>query len=242
MMKSISRCLMPVLAVFAMVTSAAAEGCQSDWPNLARYAAANAALAASNAGNGRVVFMGDSITEFWSGAPESIFSTRDYINRGISGQTTPQMLLRFRADVIELKPKVVVILAGTNDIAGNAGPTTLAQIEGNLASMVELAQAHGIVVVLASLLPAAHYDWAPDVKPVEKIAALNRWIGNYARARGLVHIDYYTPMVAAGSALKKEYSDDGVHPNAAGYKVMNALARAAVARALGRVPVGAAKQ
>lgn len=241
-MNTVLRCLVLALAAVTAACPAAAEDCKSDWPNLARYREANAALAAPTAGAMRVVFMGDSITEFWSGAPESIFADRDYIDRGISGQTTPQMLLRFRADVIALKPKAVVILAGTNDIAGNTGPETLEQIEGNLASMIELAQAHGITVVLASLLPAARYDWAPQVKPIEKIAALNRWIAAYAREHGLVHIDYHTPMADAGSALKKEYSEDGVHPNAAGYKVMNALARQAVARALSRTPPGAVKQ
>lgn len=241
-MNSIFRCLVLVLATLAAVVSAAAEDCKSDWPNLGKYAAANTALAASTAGTDRVVFMGDSITEYWSNAPESIFANRDYINRGISGQTTPQMLLRFRADVIALKPKAVVILAGTNDIAGNTGAATSEQIEGNLASMVELAQAHGIVVVLASLLPAARYGWAPEVKPVEQIAALNRWIAAYSREHDLVRIDYFTPMADAGSALKKEYSGDGVHPNAAGYRVMNALAREAVAQALAQTPTGATRQ
>jgi len=214
---------------------AAADGNgNSDWANLAKYRAENAALVRPDAAHPRVVFMGDSITEFWGNVPDGIFANHDYVNRGISGQTTPQMLLRFRADVIELKPAAVVILAGTNDIAGNTGPATPEQIEGNLASMVELAQAHGIKVILASLLPTTHYDWAPQVQPVAKIAAVNRWIEDYARQHKLVYIDYHTPMADAHAGMNRAYSDDGVHPNAAGYKVMNPLARQAIVRAIGK--------
>ena len=232
-MKPFLRCVTFALAAIAAGSAAAGDNTNLDWPNLAKYREANAELAVTASGS-RVVFMGDSITEGWGDAADSVFANRDYVNRGISGQTTPQMLLRFRADVIQLHPRAVVILAGTNDIAGNTGPATLEQIEGNLASMVELAQAHGITVVLASLLPAAHYGWAPEVKPIDKIAALNRWIAGYAQAHGLVHIDYFSPMADAKSALKKEYSDDGVHPNAAGYKVMNAIVRRGITRALGQ--------
>jgi lysophospholipase L1-like esterase len=232
-MKPFLRRVTLALAAIAAGTATAGESGNPDWPNLAKYREANAELTAT-ANNARVVFMGDSITEGWGDVADSVFANRDYVNRGISGQTTPQMLLRFRADVIELHPRAVVILAGTNDIAGNTGPATLEQIEGNIASMVELARAHRIRVVLASLLPAAHYGWAPEVKPIERIAALNRWIAAYAQAHGLVHIDYYSPLADAGSALKKEYSEDGVHPNAAGYKVMNAIVRQGIARAFGR--------
>jgi lysophospholipase L1-like esterase len=186
--------------------------------------------------------MGDSITDGWD-APNmgGFFPGKPYVNRGISGQTTPQMLIRFRPDVIDLKPKVVVILAGTNDLAGNTGPSTLEAIEGNLMSMAELARTNGIHVVLASLLPVSDYE-VRDGKPIvqtvrrapDKIMALNAWMKNYAAANRLIYLDYFSSMVDGKGFLKDELSDDGLHPNAAGYAVMNPLAEAAIQSSLKR--------
>ncbi len=203
----------------------------NDWPNLARYRAKNAALPAPSPGENRVVFMGDSITDGW-GHGSAFFSGEPYVNRGISGQTTPQMLIRFRPDVIALQPRVVVILAGTNDIAGNTGPSTPRMIEDNLTSMAELARANHIRVVLSSILPAASYPWKPGTDPVEAIRALNHWILDYCTRNGFVYLDYYSPMVSADNGMKKELTLDGVHPNAAGYAIMAPLAEKAIAAAL----------
>ncbi|WP_413625941.1 SGNH/GDSL hydrolase family protein [Luteibacter sp. Lutesp34] len=206
----------------------------NDWPNLARYAKDNAALGSPKAGQPRVVFMGDSITDDWGRSLGAFFPGRPYVNRGISGQTTPQMLVRFRADVVALKPAAVVILAGTNDIGGNTGPVTLESIEDNLASMAELAKVHGIRVVMASVMPVNDYVGNDQTKhrPPEKILALNTWIKAYAAREHLVYLDYYTAMVDMRGALKKELSYDGLHPNAAGYEVMAPLAEKAIAEAL----------
>lgn len=213
-----------------------------DWPALARYRDDNAKVTAPSRNEQRVVFMGDSITDGWD-APNNggFFPGKPYINRGISGQTTPQMLIRFRRDVIELKPKAVVILAGTNDIAGNTGPTTLEAIEDNLTSMAELARANDIRVVLASLLPISDYEvrnGQPIIqsqrRPPEQIKALNEWMKNYSTAHHLTYLDYYSAMVDEKGFLKNELSDDGLHPNVAGYAVMNPLAEAAIASSLKR--------
>jgi len=215
----------------------------ADYGNLARYAAANAALAAPAAGEKRVVFFGDSITDGWSSpANGGFFPGKPYVNRGIGGQATSQMLVRYRADVIALEPSVVVILAGTNDVAGNAGRTTPEAIEANLADMAELARAHGIRVVLASLLPVS--DEKKDAKgapisrsadrPPETLRALNRWLAGYARANGHVYLDYASALTDARGMLRSELTDDGLHPNAAGYAVMAPLAEQAIALALAR--------
>jgi len=206
----------------------------NDWPLLARFAKDNATYPAPKPGERRVVFMGDSITDFWGRPIGEFFPGRGYINRGISGQTTPQMLVRFRADVIALKPAVVVILAGTNDVAGNTGASSLAMVEDNIASMTELAQAHGIRVILASLLPVNDYIQHDQSlhRPPAAIRALNRWIASYAAGRQLGFIDYYPAMTDASGALKRELSDDGLHPNAAGYAVMAPLAQRAIEGAL----------
>jgi acyl-CoA thioesterase I len=209
------------------------ERLHNDWAYLSRYREENARLGLPAAGERRVVFMGDSITEGWGG-PGSFFPGKPYINRGISGQTTPQMLVRFRPDVIALKPRVVVILAGTNDIAGNTGPTTLEMTRDNLMSMVDLARANGIRVVLASVLPAYDFPWQPGARPAGKIAALNAWLKEYAAQKRIVYLDYYSAMVDDRQGLKAELSPDGVHPNAAGYAVMAPLAEKAIARASGR--------
>jgi len=211
-----------------------------DWPQLSRYAEANAKLAAPGKEEERSVFLGDSITDVWSN-PQfgGFFPGKPYVNRGISGQTTPQMLVRFRPDVIDLRPKAVVILAGTNDIAGNTGAMTLEETEGNLASMSELARAHGIRVVLSSVLPVADVT-APDGKkivqtvkrPPEKIRALNEWIKKYTAEHGDVYLDYFSAMVDEKGFLKSDLTNDGLHPQGKGYAVMAPLAEKAIQEAL----------
>ena len=206
-----------------------------DWPALRRYHDANATVTAPAAGEERVVFMGDSITDGWGKKYGQFFPGKPYINRGISGQTTPQMLIRFRPDVIALKPKVVVILAGTNAIAGNTGPSTLKMIEDNMASMVDLAQKNGIKVVLSSVMPVCDYIQNQTTRrPNEKIIALNQWIRDYAAAHDAVYLDYFTPMQDAKGMFKQELTYDGLHPNSAGYDVMMPLAQKAIDKALGK--------
>jgi len=203
-----------------------------DWPGLERYKNENLQVIPPKPNEQRVVFMGNSITDFWIRISPDFFKGKPYIDRGISGQTSPQMLVRFRADVINLKPAVVVILAGTNDIAGNTGPSTLEMIEDNIMSMSELARANGIKAVLSSVLPAYAFPWKPGVEPAEKIAVLNTWIKSYADKNNFTYLDYYSSMVDERKGLKSEYSKDGVHPNAAGYKVMEGLVEKAIAKAL----------
>ena len=208
-----------------------------DFGELARYRDANAALQPPAPGENRVVFFGDSITDLWK--LDEYFPGKPYINRGISGQTTPQMLIRFRPDVIDLHPKVVVILAGTNDIAGNTGPMRLEDIEGNYASFAELARAHDIKVIYASVLPVHQYtERAGDMftqRPPEKILALNRWLKEYCAAHGCVYLDYFSAMVDKNGLLRKELADDGLHPNRAGYQLMAPMAEAAINKTVGGV-------
>ncbi len=205
-----------------------------DWPNLARYAEANTKLSSPAPGEHRVVFMGDSITDAWIRLSPKFFTDHLYVDRGISGQTTPQMLIRFQPDVIALKPEVVVILAGTNDIAGNTGPMTLEQIEDNLRSMAELAKVHGIHAVLSSVMPVTDaIRPQTERRPPEKIIALNAWIKDYCARNGLVYLDYYSALLDDKAMFKKELTLDGLHPNAAGYAVMEPLAEKAIAAALG---------
>ena len=201
-----------------------------DFAGLHRYAAANATLAPME--KGRIVFFGDSITDAWVRNGGTFFPGKPYVNRGISGQTTPQMLVRFRQDVIDLHPAAVVILAGTNDIAGNTGPSTLEMIEDNLTSMAELAHANGIHVILASVLPAADYPWRKGLEPAPKIKALNQWIADYCAQKKFAYLDYYTAMAGPDGGMKPGISIDGVHPNAAGYAIMEPLAEAAIAKAM----------
>ncbi len=212
--------------------SAALERLRNDWAGLRRYRAANDSLAAPAMDERRVVFYGNSITDSWARYFPSMFPGRPYIGRGISGQTTPQMLVRFHQDVVALKPAVVVILAGTNDIAGNTGPSTLEMIEDNLAAMAEVARQHEIRVVLSSVLPVFDYPWKPGLEPAPKIIALNAWITQYCAAHGDTYLDYHTAMVDARGGLPAAISADGVHPNEAGYRLMAPLAEAAIAAAL----------
>jgi len=211
-----------------------------DWPALGRYRGDNGKIAVPLKGEVRVVFIGDSITDSWDDPKfGGFFPGKPYVDRGISGQTTPQMLIRFRADVIDLKPAVVLILAGTNDIAGNTGPMTLQAIEDNLASMAELARVHGIRVVLASLLPISDYEIRDDKpiirstqRPPDQIKALNEWLKKYAVDNKLTYLDYYSALVDEKGSLKDELSNDGLHPNEKGYALMAPLAEQAIAVAL----------
>lgn len=202
-----------------------------DFANLARFHDADLKLGPAAAGEQRVLFMGDSITEGWH--LEQSFAGKPYINRGIGGQTSSQMLLRFRQDVIDLKPKVVLILAGTNDFAENTGPVTLEQVEGNLMSMAQLGASNGIRVVLCSVLPSVRFPWHPELgDPAPRIAALNKWMSAYAAANGYVYVDYYSAMKDAAGGLPGNLSPDGVHPSAAGYAIMAPLAEAGIETAL----------
>lgn len=209
-----------------------AEQMGQDWACLKCFQEANTQVAPPKAGENRVVFMGNSITIGWSNLNPEFFAGKPYINRGISGQTTPQMLVRFRPDVINLKPTVVVILAGTNDIAGNTGYTPVETIFGNIVSMAELAKANGIKVVLSSVLPAFDYPWRKGLEPVPKIADLNQRLKDYAAKNGCVYLDYYTAMADERKGLKAALTSDGVHPNKEGYLVMGPLAEKAIAAAL----------
>ena len=209
------------------------ERLRNDWPYLQKYARANAQLPSPAPDEERVVFMGNSIFEIWARYFSTMFPGKPYINRAIGGQTTPQMLVRFRQDVIALKPKVVVMLAGTNDIAGNTGLATVEMIENNLASMAELAKAHGIRVVLASVLPVFKYAWRPSVQqPAQTVIALNTWMKDYARRNGMVYLDYHSAMADERLGMKGDLSGDGVHPNEAGYRIMAPLTEAAIREAL----------
>ena len=203
-----------------------------DWPNLKKYQKENTALSIPSSDQKRIVFMGDSITEFWSVIDPDYFSVKSYINRGISGQTTPQMLIRFRTDVIALQPTAVVILAGINDIAGNTGPSSIEMIWDNIFSMVELAKINNIKVILCSVLPAYDFPWKPNQEPIEKIKALNEIIKNYAAANNIVYVDYYSTMVDKRLGLNIEYSNDGVHPNKTGYQIMQPIIEKAIGQVL----------
>lgn len=201
-----------------------------DFGGLERFKEANAMLTAPKPGEDRVVFMGDSITQGWK--LDESFPGKPYINRGIGGQTTPQMVVRFRQDVIDLKPRVVVILAGINDIAGNTGPMTLEQTEGNIASMAELAKANGIRVVLCSVLPAFDFPWSPGLLPAPKVIAVNAWMKQYAAENHDVYVDYYSAMSDDRGGLPATLSADGVHPLPPGYAIMAPLAEAGIEKAL----------
>jgi lysophospholipase L1-like esterase len=227
----------PELAT-ALVNLGRNDARMRDWPNLSRYRDANRALAAPAAGESRVVFMGDSITDAWPRRVDAFFAGKPYVGRGISGQTTPQMLIRFRPDVVDLKARVVVILAGTNDIAENTGPMTNEEIQGNIVSMAEIAKANGIRVVLSSILPVSAYHTPPNgvpqttQRPMVRIRAINDWMKKYAAAEKHVYLDYFSAMVDSTGHLRTELSGDDLHPNNDGYAIMGPLADAAVKAAL----------
>ena len=204
-----------------------------DWPNLSRYQDENRSVGIPEKGKQRVVFMGDSITEEWSNLYPDYFDTKGYINRGIGGQTTPQMLIRFKPDVIDLEPDIVVILAGTNDIAGNTGPSNVKMITDNIFSMAELARAHQIKVVLSSILPVFEYEWAKEIKDIPAtIDSVNDELKKYVNDHGLVYLEYFSSMVDERKGLNKDYTYDGVHPNQDGYILMSSLAEKVLSRLL----------
>lgn len=205
-----------------------------DWAALGHYRADNAALPPLTPGVPRIVFYGDSITDFWGRGADngSFFPGKGYINRGISGETTPQMLVRFEQDVVHLHPAVVVILAGTNDIAGNTGPSTPEMIEDNYTAMTKIAGGSGIKVVLSSITPAYQYPWKPSIQPVEEIRSLNQWMRTLCATGACTYLDYYDAMSDAKGAMLPGYARDGVHPTAKGYAVMAPLAEGAIAAAL----------
>ena len=206
-----------------------------DWANLNYYRKANTLLENPADNEDRIVFMGNSITEFWKNIHPDFFVGKTYVNRGIGGQTTSQMLLRFRADVINLHPKVVVFLGGTNDIAGNTGDVTLDMIEDNIFSMIELARANDISVVLCSVLPVFEYPWSPGKQPAEKIIELNRALRFYAETHGITFVDFHTPMKDERNGLRLELGEDGVHPNVSGYLIMEPLVEEAIKKELQKI-------
>ncbi len=203
-----------------------------DWANLKRFQKENSELMPSMPNEKRIVFMGNSITEGWLNIRPQFFAGKLYINRGIGGQTTPQMLIRFRQDVINLKPSAVVILAGINDIAGNTGPSTIDMIFDNIISMAELARANDIEAILCSVLPAFDFPWRPGLKPAEKVVKLNALLKSYANKHSIVYVDYFTAMVNESNGLKKDLGSDGVHPNSTGYLIMEPLLEKAIASIL----------
>ena len=234
MMRNLSFAL--VFTLIAMANNSDAQPSdqqlRTDWANLAKYRDANSRLTPPAKNENRVVFMGNSITEGWQRYFPTMFAGKPYINRGIGGQTTPQMLVRFHPDVVALKPRVVVILAGTNDIAGNTGPSTLEMIEDNLASMAEIASANGIKVVLSSVLPVYDYPWKPGLEPAPKIIALNKWMKDYAKKHRAIYLDYHSAMADERGGMRSELASDGVHPTEAGYRVMARRASAPATRSV----------
>ena len=214
---------------------AAMEKKLADWPQLGRYRAENVALGPVGQDQQRVVFYGDSITDGWGRRPSTgeFFPGKPYVNRGISGQTTPQMVVRFRQDVIDLHPAAVLILAGTNDIAGNTGPMTPEMTEDNFRSMADLAHANGIKVILASITPVFDYPWKHGMEPAPKIRAINAWLKDYCDQHGYTYLDYYTSLTDSEGGMKPGISFDGVHPNEQGYAIMAPLAQAAIDKTLG---------
>ncbi len=204
---------------------------EQDWALLGRYRLDNEHIKQSESFP-KVVFMGNSITEGWYQHRPDFFKKNDFLSRGIGGQTTPQMLIRFTPDVIDLKPEVVIILAGTNDIAGNTGFSSVKMITDNLAAMAQLAKSVGIQVILSSILPVDRYPWSPNAKAIEMIAEVNLWIEAYAKINGFIYLDYFSIMVNESSGMKKVYSTDGVHPNIQGYKVMEPEVLKAIKKAL----------
>ena len=226
-----TRRLLSLCLIMAMYNTVIAQ----DWANLNYYRKANTLLENPADNEDRIVFMGNSITEFWKNVHPDFFVGKTYVNRGIGGQTTSQMLLRFRADVINLHPKVVVFLGGTNDIAGNTGNVTLDMIEDNIFSMIELARANDISVVLCSVLPVFEYPWSPGKQPAEKIIELNKALRFYAETHGIIFVDFHTPMKDERNGLRLELGEDGVHPNVSGYLIMEPLVEEAIRKELQKI-------
>ena len=209
-----------ICCIFILLTSIKLiEVNGQDWPNLSKYKNANTQLDSLET-NDRIVFMGNSITELWTTVSPSFFDNKNYVNRGISGQTTPQMLIRFRQDVINLNPFAVVILAGINDIAQNTGPSTIQMIKNNIISMIELANSNKIHVILCSVLPAEKFPWFPEILPAQKVVDLNKELREYADKNNILYVDYFSLMVNETMGMKKELTNDGVHPNKKGYLIM----------------------
>ena len=208
------------------------EMLRTDFANLKRYRAKNDSIGLPAKNEDRIVFMGNSITDWWEPYWGIHFAGKPYVNRGIAGQTTAQMLIRFKPDVINLKPKVVVILAGINDINGMTGPTTNDMIKDNISSMVEIAQSNGIKVVLSTLLPCYSIKGRSDLKPADRVVELNAWIKKYAKEKNCVYLDYFTPLADENNGLKKEFTPDGVHPNKAGYDIMAPIVKNSIQKAL----------
>ena len=204
---------------------------EQDWANLKKYKAQNEKII-ENQNFPEVVFMGNSITEGWVNAQPEFFKNNNYAGRGIGGQTTPQMLLRFMPDVVKLNPKAVVILAGTNDIAGNTGFSSVEMITNNIQAMAQLAEANNIKVILASILPVYDYPWRPGLEPVQKIAEINTWLKKYAEENKHTYLDLFAPLKDEKEGLPKRYSEDGVHPNLEGYRVMAPLTKKAIQNTL----------
>jgi len=223
-------CLFTLINLYSQETESESLMNQ-DWANLKKYSAENEQLKSEPSGN-TVVFLGNSITEGWVYASPEFFSDNNYIGRGISGQTSPQMLIRFMPDVVDLHPKAVIILAGTNDIAGNTGFSSVKMITDNIKAMAQLAIANDIKVILCSVLPVYDYPWRKGLKPVDKIEETNKWLKEYALENGHIYLDYFSEMADEKKGLKKEFSNDGVHPNQKGYSVMAPLAKTAVQKAL----------
>ncbi|HZX59572.1 MAG TPA: SGNH/GDSL hydrolase family protein [Mucilaginibacter sp.] len=221
-----------LIAILSLAAFIAHAQQNDDWANLKRFNDANSKVPPPAPGEKRVIYMGDSITDFWINADSVFFAGKPYYDRGISGQTTPQMLVRFREDVINLKPSVVVILAGINDIAQNTGPEKMEDVAGNIESMAQLAQAAHIKVVISSTLPANRLPWRPAIDPTEKVIQLNQMLKDYAAKNNIVYLDYYSAMVDSEKGLPKNLSGDGVHPSLGGYKVMEPLVEKAIAEAL----------
>ena len=219
--------LLLILIFTSLKTFPQKEKQPMDWPNLKKYAQENQELA-NISSKGRIVWMGDSITEMWKTTDPEFFQNPLYVNRGIGGQTTSQMLLRFRQDVINLKPEAVVILAGINDIAQNTGPISIENILGNIISMVELAKANQIKVVISSVLPANKFPWRPDILPADKVIELNKLLQHYCKKNNIIYVDYYSKMTNAQKGLEVEIANDGVHPTLSGYQIMKPLVLEAI--------------
>ena len=231
-MKNRLRVLTFIVIFFQFTMTIAQDPNPMDWPNFKQFEELNTKLAKMKKNKNRVVFIGNSITIGWLQTNPNFFKDKDYVNRGISGQTTPQMLVRFRADVVDINADVVVILAGTNDIAGNTGPVTLKMIANNLKSMTEIAQANGIKVILCSVLPAYDYPWSTGKKPNIKIPKLNSMIKDFAKESGAFYLDYFKALNDGNNGIIEEYSNDGVHLTAKGYQVLEPMLEKALDKVL----------